>query len=528
MGREEFGPRDGESPEVFHARLFEKAEQLMAKRPEQRARDGAARLIFTDGAFGTVPGAGQVAARAGEWTTRLRGQLDRVAAEVTDLKEGTRTAKELAIDVDGATQAIARRGATALTRTTLTRTTLTGRQPVGCQLSQSSVTGEDTMAGSFAEAQAQIRSLRPDELTAKAGQLREIGIDLRLCGSELGASADEVGSQRGRPYATYRDRVTPTATYLRDLQNPANTVAEGLDRSATAGKQAGMVLAEQEQLLAELASRPTTTPAQFAAAEAQALAVVNRAIDAVSQAYATIAPPTPAACAGGGRPAPGHATAPGWVGRATRPGRAGRCGPGRRGPRDGGAGTSAVLGPEAGALAGFVADPLSGNLIDPASGREVDAGGRFVDPITGEPFGEPSPFATRLEGLVGGAAPGVLPRAGSRWGRAPAGRGARARGGRAGRRGYRRGRRWRRRRGGAVPAAGGFGAGVGARGEAGRIAGLYGGAVRPACPAATRPSVSWPRPPPATWSTGPGSPSATRPSRPARRSSRARDSFRHR
>jgi len=112
MGREEFGPRDGESPEVFHSRLFEKAEQLMAKRPEQRARDGAARLIFTDGAFGTVPGAGQVAARAGEWTTRLRGQLDRVAAEVTDLKEGTRTAKELAIDVDGATQAVARRGAT--------------------------------------------------------------------------------------------------------------------------------------------------------------------------------------------------------------------------------------------------------------------------------------------------------------------------------------------------------------------------------------------------------------------------------
>jgi putative heme degradation protein len=112
VGRVEFGPRDGESPEVFHARLFEKAEQLMAERPERRARDGAARLVFTDGAFGTVPGAGEVAARAGEWTTRLRGQLDRVAAEVTDLKEGTRTAKELAIDVDGATRAIARRGAT--------------------------------------------------------------------------------------------------------------------------------------------------------------------------------------------------------------------------------------------------------------------------------------------------------------------------------------------------------------------------------------------------------------------------------
>jgi hypothetical protein len=112
MGRVEFGPRDGESPEVFHARLFEKAEQLMATRPERRARDGAARLIFTDGAFGTVPGAGEVAARAGAWTERLRSQLDRVAAEVSDLEGGTRTAKELAVDVDGATQAVARRGAT--------------------------------------------------------------------------------------------------------------------------------------------------------------------------------------------------------------------------------------------------------------------------------------------------------------------------------------------------------------------------------------------------------------------------------
>jgi hypothetical protein len=310
------------------------------------------------------------------------------------------------------------------------------------------------MAGSFAEAQAQIRSLRPDELTAKAGQLREIGIDLRLCGSQLGASADEVGSQRGRPYATYRDRVTPTASYLRELQNPANTVAEGLDRSATAGKQAGMVLAEQEQLLAELASRPTTTPAQFAAAEAQALAAVNRAIDAVSQAYATITPPPPA-------PAP----------VAVSGARGGGPGEPRRDAVLAGAarGTSAVLGPEAGALAGFVADPLSGNLIDPASGREVDAGGRFVDPITGEPFGEPSPFATRLEGLVGGAAPGVLPPGGIGAGAlAPAGAlgpavAAAPVGAGAG--------------GAAVPFLPPVG--VGARGEAGRIAGLYGGAVPP-------------------------------------------------
>ena len=328
------------------------------------------------------------------------------------------------------------------------------------------------MAGSFAEAQAQIRSLRPDELTAKAGQLREIGIDLRLCGSELGASADEVGSQRGRPYATYRDRVTPTATYVRDLQNPANTLAEGLDGAATAGKQAGMVLAEQEQMLAELANRPTTTPAQFAAAEAQALAVVNRAIDAVTRSYASIAPTAPGtapvvvAGSGGG---------PGTTGNTAQAGLGGAA------PVGGGArgGTSAVLGPEAGALAGFVADPLSGNLIDPATGREVDASGRFVDPITGEPFGPQSPFATRLEGLVGGGPAGAagaggigVPPAGAlgptAGAGAPVGAGTGGVGGGAG--------------GGAVPflPTAAVGAGVaGAAGARGRIAGLYGGAVPP-------------------------------------------------
>jgi hypothetical protein len=134
-----------------------------------------------------------------------------------------------------------------------------------------------------------------------------------------------------------------------------------------------------------------------------------------------------------------------------------------------------VLGPEAGPFAGFVQDPITGNLIDPATGREVDAGGRFLDPITGQPFGESSPFATRLEGLVGGAAPvgtlgagvpaaGVLGPAAA--GVAPVGLGP----------------------SGAAAATGGVvpfvppGAAVGAvgarRGTA-RFAGLYGGALPP-------------------------------------------------
>ena len=68
------------------------------------------------------------------------------------------------------------------------------------------------MAGSFAEARTQILSLRPEQLRTKAEQLRQFGIDARLAGSQLAASADEVGSQRGRPVrglpgAGHADRV---------------------------------------------------------------------------------------------------------------------------------------------------------------------------------------------------------------------------------------------------------------------------------------------------------------------------------
>lgn len=65
---------------------------------------------------------------------------------------------------------------------------------------------------------------------------------------------------------------------------------------------------------------------------------------------------------------------------------------------------SSVRGPEAGDFAGWVTDPRTGFLIDPVTGREYDpATGRWVDPVTGKPFGDVARYATRLEGLGGGA-----------------------------------------------------------------------------------------------------------------------------
>jgi hypothetical protein len=114
MGREEFGPRPGEGYTAFHARLFEKAETLMARRPEQPAKTRIDALTFEAAEFGTVPGADGAAARTAGWAVQTQTQFGRVGAEVADLEVASRTAKELATDVDGATQAVARSGGLGL------------------------------------------------------------------------------------------------------------------------------------------------------------------------------------------------------------------------------------------------------------------------------------------------------------------------------------------------------------------------------------------------------------------------------
>ena len=62
------------------------------------------------------------------------------------------------------------------------------------------------MAGSFAEARAQILSLRPATLRANAGEVRRFGSASISAGTTLRASADRLGAQRGAPYQAYRER----------------------------------------------------------------------------------------------------------------------------------------------------------------------------------------------------------------------------------------------------------------------------------------------------------------------------------
>jgi hypothetical protein len=276
------------------------------------------------------------------------------------------------------------------------------------------------MAGSFAEARAQILSLQPATLRAKAADVRSFGAESVAAGSTLRASGDRLGAQRGTPYQAYRERVTPTAGWLTDLGRPTADTGTALENSAAAAERAQMVLAQQEEALARYAVNPAVTPAALAAAEAQALATLNTAIGEVTQAYGEVLPPQPGTApvvAGGGSGGSGGA---GSVGGATAAGSAqagARPGSGDGEGGDGSGGVSATtgtgsggtggdaLGPTSGPFAGFVQDPTTGNLIDPGTGRQVDAGGRFLDPITGQPFGPASPFVSRLEGLDGGVSP---------------------------------------------------------------------------------------------------------------------------
>ena len=357
------------------------------------------------------------------------------------------------------------------------------------------------MAGSFAEARAQILSLQPAVLRAKAGEVRTFGSASVSAGSTLRASADRLGAQRGAPYQAYQERLAPTAGWLTGLSPLSNDTAATLVNAAQAGERAQMVLAQQEEALARFGVNPSTTPAAFAAAEAQALAALNTAIADVTAAYGVITPVTPtaapvvaaAATGGGSAGATGLNGVGGAVGASAGGVAAALAGGGTGGAASGagtaGTGTAGTgtagdaggAGPTSGPFAGFVQDPTTGNLIDPATGRQADAGGRFLDPITGQPFGPASPFVSRLEGLDGGVSPvggllGGTAGPGASLGAvapgiagAPAGVGAGGVGLVAG---------------GALPflAGGGTGAGFAAsRGRAGSgsIAALYGGVVPP-------------------------------------------------
>ena len=443
-------------------------ETLMARRPEQPAKDPDRRVDASrPAAFGTVPGRRR---RRGP-----DGRLDRADPDPVSAGSGPRwptsrwprrTAKELATDAEAGDR---------------------GDRPARADARTERHGGGRPWQGASPRRGRRSSACGPEMLRAKAEQLRQFGIDAGWRGSQLAASADEVGAQRGAPYAAYRDRVTPTATWLRDLESPANTTADGLDGAAGAGDRARMVLAQQEQMLAELAVRPTTTRRRVRGGRG---AGVGRGEPGHRRGDPGVRGHRAAGArhrAGGGRraggAAPGRAPAlrapagPGVRGRR-------RCGrPRCRAPRTAAARCS---GRRRGRSPGSCQDPTTGNLIDPATGREVDAGGRFLDPITGQPFGD----AVAVRHPAGGAggrggrpAPGWRRSGPVRVRRPAAGLIGPAAGPGAGRARCRWGRRVRVRAAGSCRSCrrdgGASGRWVAAGRGARRFAGLYGGTVPP-------------------------------------------------
>jgi hypothetical protein len=295
------------------------------------------------------------------------------------------------------------------------------------------------VAGSLGEAIAIISSVNPGGIGTMATAFRGLGSAAVRAGGTLTSSASDVGAQRGEPYAAYEARLAPVGGWLQQIQGPIMETAATLDNAKTVSEQAQWVMAKVLAALAAYGAsqtNPATAGAAMAAAEAQALAQLNPEIDKMSAAFAAIQPADPGK-------APVHTGGGGTANGTSESSSAGQAGAVP-------AGTSSV-GPQSGPYAGWVQDPTTGNLVDPATGREVDPGGRFVDPVTGQPFGDPAQYASRLEGLQGGAggagAAGGQLSAGAGLSPAPAGIG---------------------------PAgAGGAGAGAGA------FAGYYGGMVPP-------------------------------------------------
>lgn len=287
------------------------------------------------------------------------------------------------------------------------------------------------MAGSLSEAISIISSVNPGGIGAMATGFRGLGSAAVRAGSTLTGSAADVGAQHGEPYAAYEARLAPVGGWLQQVQAPITETAAQLDNAKTVSERAQWVMA---QVLAALArygasqTDPATAGAAMAAAEAQALAQLNPEIEKMSAAFSAIQPADPGTAPvqnGGG----GTGTSDSSAGQAA-------------GNVPASSGQAGSVGPQSGPYAGWVQDPTTGNLVDPATGREVDAGGRFVDPVTGEPFGDPSEYASRLEGLQGGVG--------------PAGAGA----------------------AGLPPAPTGIGP-AGGGGGAGSIAGYYGGMIPP-------------------------------------------------
>ena len=238
--------------------------------PSERSAAEVINAMTVDAAaFGMVPGAAAAAGRVTSWADRSRAEMGRVVAEVTDLTGCTGTMRDMCVQA-GATPK-RQRAAELLAAADQ-------GDDHGWQLRGSAGTDSQPPAGDVAG-------------EGRRGTQVRVGVDLG------GDDAARLRRPARRParcaHQAYRERVSPTAGWLADLGRPTADTGAAIEGAAGAAERAQMVLAQQEEALARFAVNPSTTPAALAAAEAQALAVLNGAIGEVTSAYQGILPPPP-------------------------------------------------------------------------------------------------------------------------------------------------------------------------------------------------------------------------------------------
>ena len=103
-------PEVGEDRKVFDPDLLGRGETVLQGKPEQQAVSLAGALRIDVAAFGEVPGGAEAGARLESFAAVLRTELGAVSADVADLAGRTGQAKQMAIEVNGRTQAVAHQG----------------------------------------------------------------------------------------------------------------------------------------------------------------------------------------------------------------------------------------------------------------------------------------------------------------------------------------------------------------------------------------------------------------------------------
>jgi hypothetical protein len=95
---------------VFDSALLAQAERTLKAEPQLPAVTAANLIDVVAGPFGEVPGGAEVAGRLAAWSNGVKAQMALVDSEVKALAGNTGAARDMAIEVDPATQRAARQG----------------------------------------------------------------------------------------------------------------------------------------------------------------------------------------------------------------------------------------------------------------------------------------------------------------------------------------------------------------------------------------------------------------------------------